>query len=639
MTVPVITEPDLAELSSFTTDLNFTDAERRAVLLENGTRDINAAPGSGKTTVLAAKLLLLGRKWAQERKGICVLSHTNVAREEIQRRLGATVDGCRLLAYPHFIGTIHALVNQFLALPYIRSSGMPVDIIDDEVFSRRAIAIARTNWNFRAYMDKNPGVAPMVAGLVYRGQNLEVDSEGGKLPGIGAKTLPFILGIKQTLTTQGVYRYADMFAFAEHLLAKSPHLRTRLSQRFPLVFIDEMQDTSWDQERLLQLMFDDSVVIQRFGDVNQRILGNNEGAENLTFPKTGALPISTSKRFGPAIAKVVAGAQLAGAPVVGERADHHPPMLMTYTTGQVSKVIAAFGLEVLDRFDDAALRTGVVKALCARKQGDAKKALPGRTLQDYWPGFADESKLASSRIERFWSLVSEPAGAQQDSGTLADRTRDIRRAVLMVLRAAGTEAVRGIWDGNQLLRRLGDAGFDTTPVRRLMRDVTLAGNLTATEAGRKQIPAMLFGPLQKLLPEGVTLSNFAALSVFAEPEAPTSPQVDWKVCSVEHSGRQLDVQIGTLASMKGETHLATLVLESYGHPGKRFDVEEALPVIAGLSVRDPKLKESHLSQYRNLYVGMSRPTSFLTLAANTERVSDECKAALVDRGWVIGHVG
>jgi hypothetical protein len=90
--------------------------------------------------------------------------------------------------------------------------------------------------------------------------------------------------------------------------------------------------------------------------------------------------------------------------------------------------------------------------------------------------------------------------------------------------------------------------------------------------------------------------------------------------------------------MKGETHLATLVLESYGWPGKRFDVEEALPIIAGLSVRDPKLKESHLAQYRNLYVGMSRPTSFLCLAANAERVSDECKAALIGLGWVVRNV-
>lgn len=639
MTVPTITELDVAALAAIAPDLEFADAERRAVLLENGSRDVNAAPGSGKTTVLAAKLLLLGRRWTHARKGICVLSHTNVARAEIQRRLGASADGNQLLAYPHFIGTIHALVNQFLALPYMKSNGLEVDVIDDDVFSRRALAIASANWKFRAYMGKNAGVAPMVAGLVYRGPTLEVGSEGGSLPGPTAATRPFILDIKQKLTNQGIFRYADMFAFAERLLMTSPNLRDRLSKRFPVVFIDEMQDTSWEQERLLQLMFDDSVVIQRFGDVNQRILGSNEGAENLTFPKVDALPISTSKRFGPAIAGAVAGVQLTGTPVVGENADRHAPMLLTYSSDQVGKAIPAFGIEVLKRFDDAALRSGAVKALCARKQGDAKKELPGRTLLDYWPSFATEAKSAGPRVERFWSLVSGTGDFLPATGTLAARTGDIRRAILMVLRAAGADATKDIRDGQHLLRRLGDAGFDMQKIRLLMRDLAFAGDMAITETGRKDVIKVLFGALQPLLPAGMTPELFTRMSIFEEPEAPPAGDAMGAVCSVEHGGKRVDVQIGSLASMKGETHLATLVLESYGWPGKRFDLKEALPVISQLSVRDPKLKESHLSQYRNLYVGMSRPTSFLCLAANAERVSDECKAALVSVGWVVEHVG
>jgi hypothetical protein len=168
--------------------------------------------------------------------------------------------------------------------------------------------------------------------------------------------------------------------------------------------------------------------------------------------------------------------------------------------------------------------------------------------------------------------------------------------------------------------------------------MAIATDLAATEAGRKQVPSMMFDAVAELLPAGTTLANFAALPVFAEPGLQAVPDGERKICAVEHDGRRLDVQIGSLASMKGETHLATLVLESYGWPGKRFDVAEALPVIAGIAVRDPKLKESHLSQYRNLYVGMSRPTSFLCLSANAERVTDACKAALVDLGWVVAHV-
>lgn len=45
MTVPAITEQDLEALALLTPDLNFEDRERRAVLLENASRDINAAPG------------------------------------------------------------------------------------------------------------------------------------------------------------------------------------------------------------------------------------------------------------------------------------------------------------------------------------------------------------------------------------------------------------------------------------------------------------------------------------------------------------------------------------------------------------------------------------------------------------------
>ncbi|VTR61289.1 Uncharacterised protein [Serratia fonticola] len=78
---------DLVELTTLARDLNFDDAERRSALLENGSRDFNAVPGSGKTSLLAAKLLLLARKWPHARRGICVLSHTNVARDEIAHRL------------------------------------------------------------------------------------------------------------------------------------------------------------------------------------------------------------------------------------------------------------------------------------------------------------------------------------------------------------------------------------------------------------------------------------------------------------------------------------------------------------------------------------------------------------------------
>lgn len=635
MTIPIITGDDLAELQFLAKDLDFSDAERQAVLLAAGSIDINAAPGSGKTSVLAAKLLLLSRKWRDDKRGICVLSHTNVAREEIQRRLGASAEGSRLLTYPHFIGTIHGFVDRFLALPALRSMGLSVDVIDDEVFAKKAKGLAMRNFSLRAWAQKDDGVFPMVSGLVYRGPDLLLDSEGGTLPKPAAKTYPALQAIKETLTTSGVFRYADMFAFAEWMLKTCPDVKQRISRRFPLVYIDEMQDTSWEQEALLGRLFDDSVVVQRFGDVNQRILGGSGDLAQLSFPRADALPISTSKRFGPAIAGAVSGVRVGGEPVVGTAPDAHPPLLVTYSTERVGDVIHRFGNLVLDRFTDYELHRRSIRALCTRKQGNAKTQIAGRTLLDYWPAYLEQARGAGGRSERLWSLLNQPPEPGGNGTSMLSRATDAKRAVVLVLRAANSPHIAGLRDGSQLFRRLADADLDAKGVRQLCRELAVASGLGATEAGRTKAFDLFAQYLQPLLPEDMTAAKFQELPIFEAPEQVPEQEVNQRLCQVKREERVVEVEIGTVASMKGETHLATLVLESLGHPSRRFDLEEALPVLAGLTVRDPKMKETILSQFRNLYVAMSRPTSFLCLAINQTRITGDCLAALQAKGWAV----
>lgn len=634
MTIPLITPESLAELRFLTPDLDFTDAERQAVLLATGSCDVNAAPGSGKTTVLAAKLLLLAHKWPHNTRGICVLSHTNVAREEIQQRLGATAVGARLLAYPHFIGTIHGFVDRFLALPALRSLGLTVDVIDDDIFAKKAIARAMKMPSLWGWAQNDEGVKPLVGGLVYRGADLVLDSEGGTLPKTTAKSYPLLKEIKDQLTSEGIFRYADMFAFAEMLLTNFPNIKVQLSRRFPLVFLDEMQDTSWEQEALLARLFDESVVVQRYGDLNQRILVGKGDFAQLSFPREGALPISTSKRFGPAIAAAVSCARVGGNAVVGTAVDVHPPTLMTYTTDLVGDVLDRFGHLVLDRFNDDQLRRGPIKALCARKQSDAKQ-IPGRMLLDYWPAYLEQSKGQGGRSERLWSLLSQSAEPGVGGVSMHSRAADAKRAVVLVLREADSPHIKGLRDGSQLFRRLVDADQDVKGIRQLCRALAINQNMGATEAGRAKAIELFFQCLHPLLPAGMSAAKFQALPVFQAPEMQPEQEANQRVCQVKRDDRLVQIEIGTVASMKGETHLATLVLESLGHPSRRFDLAEALPVLAGLKVRDPKISESVLSQFRNLYVGMSRPTSFLCLAVNQARVSADCIAALQRKGWKV----
>ena len=54
-----------------------------------------------------------------------------------------------------------------------------------------------------------------------------------------------------------------------------------------MVFIDEMQDTSWDQESFLNRIFDGKSVMQRFGDIDQKILLDGGERRPTHVPSSG----------------------------------------------------------------------------------------------------------------------------------------------------------------------------------------------------------------------------------------------------------------------------------------------------------------------------------------------------------------
>ena len=130
-----ITESDIeyAEKILLAEGQNFDD-ERRAFIKNLEVIDLQAVPGSGKTTALLAKLLILERKLPFiNNSGILVLSHTNVAIDEIKYKIKTYCP--KLFSYPNFIGTIQSFVDEFLAIPYYTTicKKKPVRI-DNEVY-------------------------------------------------------------------------------------------------------------------------------------------------------------------------------------------------------------------------------------------------------------------------------------------------------------------------------------------------------------------------------------------------------------------------------------------------------------------------------------------------------------------------
>ena len=100
------------------------DAQRIDVIKEDRSCYVQACPGSGKTTALLAKLIILANKMPlPDGQGICVLTHTNVAIDEIKARVGQKADV--LFKYPNFFGTIQTFLHKYVtaaALHYFYGS-------------------------------------------------------------------------------------------------------------------------------------------------------------------------------------------------------------------------------------------------------------------------------------------------------------------------------------------------------------------------------------------------------------------------------------------------------------------------------------------------------------------------------------
>lgn len=111
------------------------DQERIDFIKNLQTIDLQAVPGSGKSTALLAKLLILERYMPfSDGRGILVISHTNAAIDELKSRIGKYCP--KLFTYPNFIGTIQSFTNTYLAGHYLKLRfNTQLRIVDDQQFT------------------------------------------------------------------------------------------------------------------------------------------------------------------------------------------------------------------------------------------------------------------------------------------------------------------------------------------------------------------------------------------------------------------------------------------------------------------------------------------------------------------------
>lgn len=619
---------------------------RLAVLRSNGSIDVAACPGSGKTTLLVAKLSILAKRWTSSASGVCVLSHTNVARLEIEKRLGADPIGRAILSYPHFIGTIHGFVNQFIALPWLRSRGIDVVAIDDEVCLRRRLH--KLSPSRRSQLLKTKSREDLLR-IVDANHDLNAIPWGGGTLGKQTETYQAFVAACLATTAEGYFCYDDMMIWAAQALDCNPDLRFAVRRRFPVLFLDEVQDNDDVQSAILHRLFmenDRPVVRQRFGDMNQAIYRSASatdvnGANGDAFPNPAiSISLANSHRFGTQIATLADGLALSPPGLIGLR--QHPEAeegkqaaILLFGTQQATVVLPAFAHLLTTRFSPAECADGVFAAVGAIHRDTNRSDRPN-CVAHYWEGYDHE--LARTEGQPATLIGCLRRGVRDAAGT-GDVRPIAEKAADAVLRLATilNPSVRHPKLANRF-RQLGRLlAHDATTLQRfhLLCWKVAAGGLPTNAEVWQKWKKPITDIATALLPGAAAESANDFMAWEAERGGGVGLAMPGNIFSYPSMQPAVQIKVGSIHSVKGETHLATLVFDTH-YKGSHFTRIKAWLIGArsGLNDNKPELRKA-LKQH---YVAMTRPSHLLCLAIRSDTFSEAELARLRARNWNIGDI-
>lgn len=677
-----ITREDIAVVAA--SEQLILDDERISVLEAMRSIDVQACPGSGKTTLIATKLILLAKNWPFQDQGVCVLSHTNVAKDEIIERLKSsnTIEAQRLLNYPHFIGTIQEFANRFLALPFIRSNGVRDITVDNDVYGKIAeklLNLGRFRWfkgTLNGLGDNDAQVAFLRGTFRFISQDVEVININKKprawrLEANLQRAERDLRTLKQYLDERGIYLFRDMYTHAQKVYSLNTELGKALIERFPFVFVDEMQDTQKYQDELLCDIFpldDPNLIVQRFGDPDQAIfhgIGSEEPNESFNGKSSDDMDflIHKSHRFDVFLADKIKFLSLSEIPLESElleqaladRTDAHATggnfehTIIVFNEDTRDSVVKYFAGIVSSQFSTQhkRLQQFTVKVVGA-VGNEINLTIDQLKIGHYWPDY-DKSK--SKTNFKATSLVEAVRYCRQSSSTdWADNYKYLIDCILIMMRMAGNLDENERYFSSSTLRVAlkNDDSWESfrDGIYMMLNDDYEIGQQFWDDICRHLTVVL------KLENVPVAVTEYMAFTEEIVPDVVTDEdenQEDTYVAplpdnKISHSDG-FDIELSTIHSVKGETHDATLIVETKNHT---FDLETMLPYLTGDLPSDdhpnsrlpPKPNSRRAFKpnkvfMRQFYVAMSRPKHLLCLALHSDRISDAQRRLLKEKEWKV----
>ncbi len=266
---------------------SLSDKQKAIVFCKSGKFVVWACPGSGKTYSVAARLAHRTKNWKHKRKGIAALSFTNVAWQNIGQELKNTFRVQSAIRYPHFLGTLDSFINQHIFLPFghliMNCKKRPV-LVGDPHSSWSYCSHEKCYeqyFDIVSYNIDDSLLYPEMSGAFFFGYSKIYKNDGTE-----SKHALHLRDAKKRFWCDGYANQADANYFTVKILEKYPAIAKALVARFNEFIIDEAQDTTEVQMRLLDLLIEnglDEVIL--IGDPDQAIFEWNNAKPELFIQK------------------------------------------------------------------------------------------------------------------------------------------------------------------------------------------------------------------------------------------------------------------------------------------------------------------------------------------------------------------
>lgn len=596
------------------------DNERKVFIKDLSTLDLQAVPGSGKTTALLAKLLILESKMPfADDTGILVLSHTNVAVDEIKEKIGKIAP--KLFQYPNYVGTIQSFVDTFLAVPCYTNSfhHVPYGIDDDLYYSACNYLLTNTYNAGSCWLNRKKFTAISTLFSLKYNKDFELTGING-LKDSESKAYKDIKDFKIKCIENGILHYSDAFNLASIYLETVPKIRELLCLRFKFVFVDEMQDMSDYQYNLLEQVFfngDTKTVFQRIGDTNQAIYSENYSCtENFWILRNKVLQLNGSQRLSKNNASLVQRFAVFPQLIEGRMKSANgmeidiKPYLIVYKKETINLVIEKF-ISIINELKDKSKIYKVKNeryAAIGWKKGDSDSE-EKYNISSYWKEF--EPVEIKSKTE-YNTLKDYIIYYDKTCETFEAIRKNILNAFLKILRMEEKKSVNNLYYTKRSLIdyiRNTDLSFYKSFNLELLKSCKLV-LLDKTEEALNCIRNFISVFISFM---NIEINKSYDFIYSDETTSQTKKLIRYNNI-FEKNG--VSVQVKTVHSVKGQTYTGILYLDTFIY---KFESEKLAPYFIGKSISDiPNENQRVKEAAKVVYVGFSRPTHLLCYAVQKE---------------------